>query len=65
MSHHETRNTTAVLKWCPTCGKNTLHQVSDRRQGTCMNTHSSGMSKDQERRAKLREEQEKNPVFEF
>jgi len=65
MSHHETRNTTAVLKWCSTCGKNTLHQVSDRRQGTCLNAHASGMSKDQERRNKKQEEIERNPVFKF
>jgi ribosomal protein L44E len=65
MPHHETRNTTAVLQWCPTCGRNTLHQVSDRRRGTCLENHVPGMSKDQERREKQRKEAEQNPTFGF
>ena len=32
---HETRNTIAILKWCNTCGKQTMHGVSDRRVGLC------------------------------
>ncbi len=68
MSHHETRNTTAVLAWCPTCGKQTLHQVSDRRRGTCLNPHVAGLSKAQERREKTekkKEEEAQNLTFKF
>jgi len=65
MSHHETRNTTAVLAWCPTCGKNTLHQVSDRRRGTCLEQHVSGLSKAQQQRKKAEEKEAQNPPLKF
>ncbi len=65
MSHHETRNTTAVLAWCPTCGKQTLHQVSDRRRGTCLEPHVSGLSKAQAQRKKAEERESQNLKLEF
>jgi len=39
MSEHYTRNTTAVLKYCPTCNKNTMHSVYNKRIGSCVNSH--------------------------
>lgn len=54
MTQHYQRNVTAITKWCETCGKMTRHRVSDRRVGSCLNTHSEGMSKKQE--AQLRKE---------
>lgn len=29
--HHETRNTTEVLRYCSTCGRRTMHRVFDRK----------------------------------
>jgi ribosomal protein L44E len=65
MSHHETRNTTAVSAWCPTCQKITMHQVSDRRRGTCLESHVAGMTKAQERRKKQQELQAQILPFKF
>jgi len=39
MAEHYTRNTTGVMKYCPTCGKNTMHKVSGKRIGLCTNSH--------------------------
>jgi len=54
MTQHYQRNVTAITKWCDTCGKMTSHRVSDRRVGSCMEIHATGLSKKQE--AKLRQE---------
>jgi hypothetical protein len=65
---HETKNTTAILKWCSTCGRNTMHRVSNCRVGTCMEAHSEGLSKKQELRHKQEEKEEAkkaNLKFEF
>ena len=51
---HYQRNVTAVMKFCPTCNRETMHRVSDRRVGSCLNIHAEGMSKKQE--AQLRKE---------
>jgi PHP family Zn ribbon phosphoesterase len=42
---HETRNTVAILKWCNTCGKMTMHGVSDRRVGLCQEHNSRAKEK--------------------
>ncbi len=39
MAEHYSRNTTAVLKYCPTCNRNTMHKVSGKRIGLCTNSH--------------------------
>ncbi len=57
---HETRNTVAILAWCDTCGKNTLHRVSDRRRGTCMEPHAASLSREQERRQKKQKQEDQN-----
>ena len=58
---HETRNTTAVSAWCNVCGKKTLHRVSDRRRGTCLEHEAAGLSREQERRKKQEEREEREP----
>ena len=39
MAEHYTNSTTGVLKYCPTCNKKTMHQVSGKRLGLCENSH--------------------------
>ena len=58
---HYPRNTTKVTKYCPTCGRMTLHRVDDRRVGVCIEQHVRGMSKAQEKRAAKKEYDEQNP----
>ena len=65
MSHHETRNTTAVLAFCSTCNKKTMHRVCDRRRGTCMEPHADGLSKKQEQARKALEKKAQNPKLGF
>lgn len=36
MPQHYTRNTIAASFYCPTCGKDTLHRIDDRRRGPCL-----------------------------
>uniref|UniRef100_A0A6M3JEN1 Uncharacterized protein n=1 Tax=viral metagenome TaxID=1070528 RepID=A0A6M3JEN1_9ZZZZ len=49
MTQHYQRNTRGVLKFCPTCNRMTMHQVYDRRVGSCREQHAFGMSKKQEK----------------
>ena len=60
MTQHYTKNTTAVLAYCPTCNRKTRHRVSDGRQGSCLE-HEAKLSKAQERRKKQQDEDAKNP----
>jgi hypothetical protein len=39
MAEHYTRNTNAVMKYCNHCGKNTMHKVSGKKLGCCLNEH--------------------------
>jgi len=39
MPEHYTSNTNAVLKYCPTCNRETMHRVYNKRLGTCMEVH--------------------------
>lgn len=39
MPEHYTSNTNAVLKYCPTCNKKTMHRVYNKRVGTCLEVH--------------------------
>lgn len=39
MPEHYTSNTTAVLKFCPTCNRKTMHRVYNKRLGSCMEPH--------------------------
>jgi ribosomal protein L44E len=48
MSQHHTKNTTAVSKHCPTCGRKTMHRVDFKREGTCMEHGATGLSRKQQ-----------------
>jgi len=39
MSEHYTKNTTRVMKFCPTCNKKTMHRVDNGRIGLCVEPH--------------------------
>lgn len=60
MQHYQ-RNVTGVMKYCPTCQRQTLHRVDDRRVGPCTETHVTGMTKAQEKRAAQKAHDEQNP----
>lgn len=59
MSHHETKNTTGILAWCNTCGRRTMHRVTDRRKGHCTEHAPAGLSKAQEKRRREQEKKER------
>ncbi len=61
MTQHYQRNVVGVSKYCPTCNRKTIHQVNDRRVGTCTEPHVFGMSKAQEKRAEKKAEDERQP----
>ena len=58
MMQHYQKNVTGILKYCPTCGKMTMHRVDDCRVSTCTEPHVHGMSKAQIKAAKKREKLE-------
>lgn len=39
MPEHYTSNTTAVLRYCPTCNRKTMHRVYNKRIGCCLENH--------------------------
>lgn len=47
ISQHYTRSTTQVLAYRPTCNRNTMNRVDDRRLGPCLEHEASGRSKKQ------------------
>ena len=51
MQHYQ-RNTEGILIFCNTCGRKTLHDVDDRRAGSCRESHVKGMSVKQAKREK-------------
>ena len=64
MMQHYQKNVTGILKYCPTCGKMTMHRVDDCRVSTCTEPHVHGMSKAQERKAKKKaKEQGQESLF--
>lgn len=58
---HETKNTIEVLAWCNTCNRATRHSVSGKRRGHCLEHAPAGKSKEQEKRARQREAEEREP----
>jgi len=56
---HFTRNTTQVLHFCPTCNRQTMHRVDDRRLGPCLEHGTDGRSKKQIQDDEKREEERK------
>ena len=63
MTQHYTRNTTAVMAFCQTCGTNTMHRVDDRRIGPCLGDHVTGMSEKQRKQKEKRESDEDQGVL--
>jgi len=61
MTQHYQRNTTGIWKYCPTCGRKTMHRVDDRRVGVCTEQHVTGLSKAQQKREEKRLYEEQNP----
>ena len=59
MTQNYQRNVVSVTKFCPTCNRVTAHQVNDRRIGTCLEPHVTGLSKKQEKAAKKKTEAER------
>lgn len=57
MSQHYQRNVTGIMKFCPTCNKMTMHKVSNKRLGTCMETHVAGQSDKQKKQAEKTHEE--------
>jgi hypothetical protein len=49
MSEHYSKNTTGILKHCPTCNRKTMHKVSGKRVGTCTEPHVTGQSEKQKK----------------
>ncbi|KKW11479.1 MAG: hypothetical protein UY48_C0018G0013 [Candidatus Gottesmanbacteria bacterium GW2011_GWB1_49_7] len=62
MQHYQ-RNTRGILKYCPTCNRMTMHQVDDRRVGSCRETHVVGMSKAQAKMASLKDKAKAYSLF--
>ena len=61
MTQHYTRSTTAVMAYCPTCNRKTMHRVDDRRIGPCLEHKAQGMSKKQEKLNKRLNELREQP----
>lgn len=58
MQHYQ-RNVTKILKFCNVCNRLTMHNVADRRVGSCVEPHITGMSKAQIKQAKLKDKKAK------
>jgi len=61
MSQHYTRNTAAVLAYCPTCNRKTMHRVDDRRLGPCLEHGKPEYSQSQLKRMREIEESKEQP----
>lgn len=57
MQHYQ-RNVTAISRFCPTCNRMTMHRVDDRRVGSCVEVHVTGMTKSQLKRAAAKDKEE-------
>jgi ribosomal protein L44E len=65
MSEHHPKHVTALLKWCSTCKRNTMHRVDSKREGSCTEHAASGLSKAQEKQKAAKEKEESEPRFNF
>jgi ribosomal protein L44E len=63
MSEHHPKNVSAVLKFCPTCNRKTMHRVDFKREGSCTEHKPSGLSKEQEKRKTALEKAEREPTL--
>lgn len=63
MPEHHPKNVRGVMKWCPTCRRNTMHRVDFKREGSCTEHKASGLSKEQEKRQAAKEKAEREPTL--
>jgi ribosomal protein L44E len=64
MTQHYQRNTTEVMAFCPTCGRNTMHRVDSGRRGPCLEDHRQGMSvKQQKQKEKQEADKDQGKLF--
>lgn len=61
MTQHYTRNTAEVSHYCPTCNRQTMHRVDDRRLGVCLEHAAAGRSLSQIRQQEKREQEKQQP----
>lgn len=64
MPEHYPRNVKQVTAWCPTCRKQTMHRVDDRRLGSCLEHSSEGLSRAQLKRQGQQELERQQPMLE-
>jgi len=59
--HHYEKWVTEALEFCNTCGKLTLHFVSDGRRGRCKEHGPKGPTKAQQKRQEQQEKEKREP----
>jgi ribosomal protein L44E len=57
-TEHYTKNTVAIRKYCPTCNRMTMHSVSGKRVGHCLEHEAQSMTKKQKKRLREQEDAE-------
>ena len=63
MAEHSTKDTSGLRAFCPTCGRETIHDVYDGRISSCREPHATGLSKKQEKAQKERQKAEDEPTL--
>lgn len=66
MTQRYTRSTAAVLAYCPTCNRKTMHRVDDRRLGPCLEHGARELTRKQEKereRERLENEERQGSLF--
>lgn len=61
MSHHFTKNTESVTRWCDHCGRGTQHAVSAGHIGRCTEHGPQQFTKEQLRRLEEQERERQAP----
>jgi hypothetical protein len=63
MAHHFTKSTESVTKFCWTCGRNTVHNVSGGHAGRCTEHDAPQFSKKQLANRERLEHERQNPTL--
>jgi hypothetical protein len=61
MSQHYTKNTAAVMHYCPTCNRFTMHRTDYKRLGTCTEHEAPAFSQKQIDEQEKRERENNQP----
>ena len=61
MSHHYTRGTESVTRWCNTCSRRTQFAVSAGRLGRCTEHDAPELTQEQKRRREREAQRRQNP----